>query len=503
MSTRNPHKTAIVQEWQRFLETSIDDRLTRHKYQRPEDNTLALFRTVVEKVPAYRDFLFKHGVAPDSVVTPDDFRLLPLLTKENYITAYPLPERCWHGVVESADMVAVSSGSTGTPTFWLRSLADELQVTSRFEQVFYDSFHADTRTTLAVVCFPLGTWVGGMFTANCCRWLAQKGYRITVVTPGNNAEEIFRVVQHLAPLFEQTVLLGYPPFLKDVVDRGTARDMRWKDFTIKMVFAGEVFSEEWRTVMAERVGTRNSLCDFASLYGTADAGVLGNETPLSIAIRRFLARHPNAARELFGESRLPTLVQYDPLDRFFEVQDNTLLFSGDNGIPLVRYHIADTGGVVSFRDMMSFVEQHGFDARVDIDSLGERGMRELPFVYVFGRTNFAVSYFGANVYPENIAVGLEQPGIAEHVTGKFVLHVVDVDNGNSRLAIAVELAPAKQASDAICEAIAHSVLLHVRRLNSEYAHYVPEGYALPLVTLYEHGNPEYFPIGIKHRYTRS
>jgi phenylacetate-CoA ligase len=70
---------------------------------------------------------------------------------------------------------------------------------------------------------------------------------------------------------------------------------------------------------------------------------------LSICIRRFLAEHPDTARALFGESRLPTLVQYDPLSRFFEVQDGTLLFSGDNGIPLVRYHILGSWGVNCLR----------------------------------------------------------------------------------------------------------------------------------------------------------
>jgi phenylacetate-CoA ligase len=65
------------------------------------------------------------------------------------------------------------------------------------------------------------------------------------------------------------------------------------------------------------MGSENPCDDFASLYGTADAGVLGNETPLSICIRRFLARTPAAAKALFGESRLPTLVQYDPSSRLF------------------------------------------------------------------------------------------------------------------------------------------------------------------------------------------
>ena len=96
--------------------------------------------------------------------------------------------------------------------------------------------------------------------------------------------------------------------------------------------------------MGERAGVQDPCYSSASLYGTADAGVLGNETPLSIFIRRFLAEHPEAARQLFGESRLPTLVQYDPISRYFETKEGTLLFTGDNGIPLIRYHISDEGG---------------------------------------------------------------------------------------------------------------------------------------------------------------
>ena len=37
----------------------------------------------------------------------------------------------------------MSSGSTGEPTVWPRSLTDELGVAARFEQVFSDSFAAD------------------------------------------------------------------------------------------------------------------------------------------------------------------------------------------------------------------------------------------------------------------------------------------------------------------------------------------------------------------------
>ena len=419
-STRSQHALAA---WQSFLVTPLDAILNRQNEEAPEQAALALFHAVATSVPAYRLFLNEHGIDPASVQTIEDFKRLPQITKKNYQSRYPLKDMCRNGQLESCDFIAVSSGSTGKPTFWPRFLSDELQIAARFEQIFHDSFHADERRTLAVICFTLGTWVGGMFTANCCRYLSSKGYPITVITPGNNREEIYRVVTELGVAFEQVVLLGYPPFLKDIVDGGIARGIDWKQYHLKFVMAGEVFSEEWRSLVEERAGSDNPCYNSASLYGTADAGVLANETPLSVCIRRSLAATPEAARELFGESRLPTLAQYDPLSRFFEIDGRSLLFSGDNGIPLVRYSILDTGGIVPYAEMMAFLTRWGFDPFAELAQYGERGLRDLPFVFVFGRSDFTVSYFGANIYPENVTVGLEQPAVSAAVTGKFVLEV--------------------------------------------------------------------------------
>lgn len=487
--------------WQAFLATPLDAVLDRQRAERPEHAALALFHAAVARVPAYRAFLAEHGIDPATVREPADFARLPLVTKDNYLRRFSLAELCRDGALAACDMIAVSSGSTGQPTFWPRALADELQIARRFEQVFHDSFRADERRTLAVVCFALGTWVGGMFTAACCRYLAAKGYPISVITPGNNRDEILRVVGELGPAYEQVVLLGYPPFLKDVVDAGRARGLDWSRLRVKWVMAGEVFSEEWRTLVGERVGASEPCFDSASLYGTADAGVLANETPLSICIRRWLAAHPADAAELFGEARLPTLAQYDPLSRFFEARDGTLLFSGENGIPLIRYHIADTGGLLGYNDLLAWLAGRGFDPLAELGA-GARGVRPLPFVYVFGRSHFTISYFGANIYPENVTVGLEQPPITGWVTGKFVLESREDADRNRFLAIAVELAPGVSADDAKAGAIAESIVTQLRRLNSEFANYVPPEYQLPRVTLRPLGDPEYFPVGVKHRYTR-
>ena len=452
---------------------------------------LELFHRVATTVPAYQDFLRHNVIDAASVRTMADFERLPLLTKENYHRRYPLPELCRDGRLDGCDLIAVSSGSTGVPTFWPRNQADEQAITARFEQVF-QGFRARERSTLAVVCFPLGTWVGGLYTLACLRHLAARGYRITVVAPGNNKAEILRVVPELGGYAEQVVLLGYPPFIKDVIDTGLAAGVEWSRYAIKLVLAGEVFSEECRDLVTERAGMGGIDTDSASLYGTADAGVLGNETPLSVRIRRFLAGRPEAARELFGGSRLPTLVQYDPGSRYFEAVEGTLLFSGDNGIPLVRYHIADDGGVITNGAMLDFCAGQGFEP-------GEG--TEAPFVYVFGRSLHTVSFFGANVYPENITVGLEREPVSGWVTGKFVLETVEDADRDRRLRVTVELAPGRREADV--GAIAESIRVELCRLNSEFAHYVPAERQLPDVDVRQHGDPEYFPVGVKHRYTRA
>jgi phenylacetate-CoA ligase len=513
MNYENQSQRAI-KGFEDFLHTPLKTLLQQHLDKNPAVEIIKLFQDVAANVPAYKAFLTQQQINADNIQTFDDFQKLPPLTKDNYLKCYPLADFCREGKIESCDTIAASSGSTGKPTFWLRFFTDELAIATRFEQIFYDSFFADNKRTLAVVCFALGTWVGGMFTTNCCRYLSSKGYPVTVISPGSNKAEILRVIEELSPNFEQTVLLGYPPFLKDVIDTGIARSIKWQQYNIKLVMAGEVFSEEWRNLVGERIGSQNPCYDFASLYGTADAGVLGNETPLSICIRQFLAKNPNAARTLFGESRLPTLVQYDPMNRFFEVipsadsnldqkgiSRGTLLFSGDNGIPLIRYNILDNGGIITYDGMLEFLSEWGFNPTEVLSNT--RGIRNLPFVFVFGRSNFTISYFGANIYPENIKVGLEQPVIRDWVTGKFVMQIQEDADQNRFLSVVVELAPEIEASAEKKEAVEDSILTQLKRLNSEFANYVPQEYQTPQVELLPMGDAEYFPQGVKHRYTRS
>ena len=493
--------------YQHFLNTPFNDLLDGNdgsvEPNGLESRLSALTEYAKERIPAYAKMYsqFKES--------------LPFLTKENFVNVYDMKSRCKDGLLSGLEMIHSSSGSSNAkgPTYWGRNVQDELSIAVRFEQIFLDSFDAHEKDTLAINAFPMGRWVGGLFTSFCTRYVSQKGYRITQVTPGNNIQEIIKVASDLHGMFDQTIVLGYPPFVKMVIDEQFRKSQDfWKPYNLGFVFAGEVFSEEWRMLLAKRANVSQPERQIVSIYGTADAGVIASESILSAKIRAFLARNPEISKELFGLDRIPSLMQYDPQTRFLEKRpdDQTLAIttvpwkhlSESNEIaasrmcmPLIRYGIGDDGGIMSFQDMIEFVERKGMNL-----NLNDFNYRTLPFVWVFGRKFWTISLYGANVYVENIMVGLEAPEISEIVTGKFVL-ALKSDLDDCRLLIRIELCPGVSFKDQENEhRIAVLIRDQIKRLNSEYNHYVPEEKQLPEIIFHQYGNDIYFKQGVKHKY---
>ncbi|KAJ3216154.1 hypothetical protein HDU67_009881 [Dinochytrium kinnereticum] len=336
-----------------------------------------------------------------------------------------------------------------------------------------------------------------------------KGYPLTIVTPGNDVPEILKIVKSLSQQYQQTLICGYPPFVKSVIDAGAQQQVPWSSFNMRMILAGEVFSEEWRAMVAAKAGIKHPLTSIVSIYGTADAGVLACESPLSANIRLWLSNNPVVARKLFGKDRLPSLLQYDPKNRFMELyeDDKTLAFTTlpmqiDNDRDSeIRYRIGDAGGLISFAEMVQFIETESNGEFSPFNNLSQtRGARKLPFVYVFGRAFWTVSLYGANVYVDQVMVGLESDPVNAFVTGKFVLSVGTDEQDDSRLNIVIELAPAVSPSDELRAMISQSISGTLQRLNSEYSHYLPKEKQSPLIDLKLFGDVVYFPKGVKHKY---
>jgi phenylacetate-CoA ligase len=73
---------------------------------------------------------------------------------------------------------------------------------------------------------------------------------------------------------------------------------------------------------------------------------------------------------------------------------------------------------------------------------------------------------------------------------------------NPQLSVTIELGPRVFASAELLLELERSLRTHLLRVNGEFGAYVPLERQGLLVQLKEHADLEYFPAGVKHRYTR-
>lgn len=470
---------------------------------RGETMALDLFHLAAKRVPAYKDFLQKHGVDPKKIRTYEDFQAhVPVVDKKNYLSQYPLAQLCLDGNMFNNRIISVSSGSSGTPFYWPRGLAQDQEGADMFGEIYDDIFQMNEKSTLLVICFSMGTWIAGSFTTSASFGYADKGNPINIVTPGLEKGEAINAIKNLSTHYEQVVVVGYPPFVKDIIEEGKRSGIKWPKIKTRLLMAGEAFSEEWRDYVLKMISSKDPYFDSSNIYGSADAGILGNETPASVLVRRIYNQRPKMRMGLFGTDTLPSIVQYDPTRRHFEEVNGELVFTTMSGIPLVRYNIRDTGGVIPFEKMTTPIKDRlsklAKQQNVDLKKWNR------PFVYLNGRKDFSVTIYAVNIYPENIKAALIDRHIQRWVTGRFTMATQNYSDMDQYFEINVELAKdfvVKAQHKALIEQI---ILEKLLKLNTEFhkLHAAIGVKAIPHVHLVEFGNPDYFARGVKHRWVK-
>lgn len=464
--------------------------------RRGEKMVLRLFRTTAETVPAYKKFLKKHGIDPRSIRTIEDFQKVPVITKENYLKAYPFHELLPGGVTDSARMISTSSGSTGAPFFWPRTDANISEASLIHELFLAEFFHIAKKKTLLVNTFALGMWVAGTTTYESISRIAEK-YHMTMVTPGIDMEQILGTISALAGSYEQVIIAGYPPFVKDIIDTGKSRGIRFEKLRVRFLFAAESFSEEWRTHMHKSVGNDDPIFGSLNIYGTADALVVAHETPLSILVRSLATQNPRLHAKLFGDDmRIPTLAQWNPAMRHFEELPNSkLIFSSGSGIPLVRYDIGDNGNILRRDDIALVLASEGVDLTKEALRHGLKShIWNLPFISIYGRDRMTASLYGLKIYPEHVRGALESGAGSQYATGRFVMRTTHDKEKNQYLEINLELHSKVRNSNRVAKHLEQVVMKQLRTVNSEFKklHESLGDRAVPKIVLHPHQSSSLF-----------
>jgi len=487
-----------------FIRTKKDAFWSKIREQRP----LELFHEAAKRVPAYKDFLKKNRINPAKIRTFKDFQLVPPVSKKNYLRQYPLEKLCWDGTLKKPLVFTSTSGSTGEPFYFPRGKELDWEYSILAELFLRNGEYLKKDPTLVIVALGMGAWIGGLITYKAFEIASQRGgHGISIITPGINKAEIFHALRQLSPHYHRTILIGYPPFVKDIIDEGiTQEKINFKKLNLRIMTAAEAFTEKFRNYLSDKTGIKNPQLDTLNIYGTADIGAMAWETPVSILLRRLAVNNRKFFEEIFSPiSKTPTLAQYNPFFITFEAPRGEILLTGNNTIPLVRYAIGDNGGVFDFSEVTQKLKKHHVDLRREAKQTGiAKNIYELPFVYVYERSDFSTKLYGAIIHPEHIREGIHHPKLEDVITGKFtMLTQFDKDN-NEFLEIHFELKPKNKPTTRIKKVLEDIVVESLLERNAEYRNNyssVPHRMR-PRIILWDYEHPLHFKRGIKQKWVK-
>ncbi len=408
-----------------------------------------IYYFAVKKVPAYKNFIKDKEIKKWSEI--------PFTDKDTYIRKYPTDQRCVNGNIPLTGIaIDESSGSTGTPYNWVRSLRERHE-SHTFISYFF-TYCYGKKAWVIINAFSMGAWATGV---NMGIALQQNG---TVKNTGPDIGKILHTLEFFGNDCEY-IITGYPPFLKQLYDYSKEQNFPWERYSLSALVGGEGMSEGLRDYLL------HGFKKVYSGYGATDLEIgIGGETPLTLAIRRLAREKPEVRKLLFGEdSRLPMIFQYNPIMHYIEVNNNReLMFTMTRKSvlsPRIRYNVHDEGGICRYDRMREKLKSLGYD--IDNLTKGEENKNlTFPFMWIYGRRDFTISIMGANIYPEDIEQCLYDDQELATITRSFCQAVIEGENASVRPAFYFEIT--ETPSEELKKRFAKSILEKLIILNADF-----------------------------------
>ena len=250
---------------------------------------------------------------------------------------------------------------------------------------------------------------------------------------------------------------------------------------------------------------KNVYRDTLNIYGTADIGAMAYETPTAILIRRLATTNKKLFARVFGDTqKTPTLAQYNPAFVSFEAPEGEILLTGYSAVPLIRYAVGDRGGVHTYDKLKTIFAEEGINLEKEAKKLNVP-LYELPFVYVYERSDLATTLYGLQIYPEYLRDVMVSDFMQHYCTGKFQITTKYDDKENQYLEINIEQ---KRGVDTVSDAFINkaeaAIKTAFKEKSSEFKELSSFVNDRPLFQLVfrASADPEYFPAGIKQKWVK-
>jgi phenylacetate-CoA ligase len=441
----------------------------------------------LKRVPAYGTFVRAHA---KKLPRWSGFGLLlgniPSMDKDSYIKKYRIEARSNGGKLPTKGVIVdESSGSSGTPTSWVRGPYERM-LTRMILQVVFAGQTSD-RPKFVINAFALGAWATGM---NVTASLTPVSI---IKSTGPDMDKIIHTLQEFGPGYSY-VILGYPPFLKNLADDPRI-DLSKYDITVG--FGGEGMSENMRRYLLR------SFRSVVGSYGASDLEInIAVETQFTIALRQAVEEHPELANELIVSEYgvLPMIFQYNPYDYVIETNDaGELLVTiarKENINPRIRYNIHDRGHVLRLRQLKPILRKHG------LEKLLKDYQLDLPLLFHYGRSDLSIDYYGAVVTPDTIREVIYDDSDLAHAFETYRLISYEDEHANKQLHIAIELRSGAtfKPTDAAAKGIVQS--MRAKNKDFDYVCTIAKAGTAPTIHIYPYGTGPFKTASakLKHEY---
>jgi phenylacetate-CoA ligase len=377
------------------------------------------------RVPAYKSFLKIHNFSKPSFsgLLPN-IHEIPEIDKENYIKKFSIDARCVGGKIPTKNIIIdESSGSSGTATNWVRGLKERKRNAKMIE--FGMRTLVGKEPLFVINAFALGPWATGVnVTMSCVSFSKLKSL-------GPEKEKIENTLKQFGENHNY-VIMGYPPFLKYLVDTS---EIEWDKFNIAFIFGGESMSEGMRDYLFQK-GIKKA---YSSL-GASDLELnISAENDFTISLRRLLRSNQSLQSKILKYTgALPMIFQYNPTDFLIESSETGELIvtigRPDYIAPKIRYNIHDRGHTLSLKDLYSILKS----LNISLDKLA-KPQTDLPLLLHYGRADMTVSFFGANISPTDVNEVIYSLPELSKIVNSYNLSIDEDKEGTKKLIISLEV----------------------------------------------------------------
>ena len=271
-------------------------------------------------VPYYRDVFDQIGVKPEDIRSWNDFRQLPILTKEQIRVNR---ERLLSKKLRSPVFSVSTSGSTGKPMrFKMSQIHAGANIVSRIRALRWWGINLGDREMQ--LSSPSGQFVPGIkstFNARIFRPMKEKILNRRLISALDMTEKSMDNYWHITKKFNPKIIYGFPSaiyvFAKYLKDHG----YDCSKLGLKAVVTSGEILFDWQREMIEEV-FRKPVVDE---YGSVEAGIIAYG-------------HPCGAMHTMDDYIIVELIKSNPQDELGEVVVTPL----ENwGSPLIRYNLHD------------------------------------------------------------------------------------------------------------------------------------------------------------------